>query len=218
MAGPIKPNWTLIWTAVGALAAVLAVGFVGYQQLFQAAPNLASVPSGASARSDVLKVAIYTHKYRHAGSELDVMVDEWDEKLTQPLIAELKARSFSAQQIADVANSIKSILKAYYRGPLDRFESGIRWATTWHDVYIRNDGDEPLSGVFFRFPRAEYWLNREGRVTRVPDRIEIGELEQKSKLRLVFWGDTHSDRWPFVGHARGVGTVRFEKGAADDWE
>ena len=46
------------------------------------------------------------------------------------------------------------------------------------------------------------------------ERIEIGDMDQKSEKRFTFWGDQigsySRDDEPVLGHSNGIGTIEFE--------
>lgn len=75
---------------------------------------------------------------------------------------------------------------------------------------VRNDGDVPLKDVFLKFPQADYWIDDTDRLTYVPERIEIGDMDQKSEKRYVFWGEASgflTERKPLLGHSNGIGSI-----------
>ncbi len=84
----------------------------------------------------------------------------------------------------------------------------------WYSVTIRNDGDKPLKNVFLKFPVAAFWIDERGRLAFVSQRIEIGDMDQKSKEWFTIWGDRDGSIFPndkvVLGHSNGIGTMDFD--------
>jgi hypothetical protein len=201
-------NWIKIHSgAVSAITGVLAL-VMGIATLW-----LSSHPTSPNDPA-ALTAIIESFPYRHAETELWKKDEEWREKWSQPLKAKLKERGIAPEQIEIVLATMEAI----YSQKIER-ESGFReysvaGSEVWYTVKIRNDGDRPLKDVFLRFRAAKYWVDESHRLTFVPERIEIGDMDQKSEKNYTFWGKRLDYFYikddVVLGHSNGLGIVEFK--------
>lgn len=204
---------TANWVAIGAIATVI-LAVVGVSQLFNR-----NSPVGLRALTPAdppaLTADVRRFRYRHAETSFRHrdLLEEWENQWLEPLESKLKERGTSPEFLDTVVEAMKEIMLDNYRmeGVLSNYS--VADSQKWYSVTIRNDGDVPLKGVFFKFPAADYWLDENDKLAFVPERIEIGDMDQKSELDFTFWGGGRGYRIPdeeaVLGHSDGIGTTEF---------
>ena len=201
----VNINWVAVWVAVSALAAAV-VATVTVIQILDGPVPLINPPE--------LTAKIESYPYRHAGPVFSVTRSVWREKWVQPLEQRLKELNLAPDVGETVVAAMEDLIREKVERELGQSGYRIQRARKWYDVTIRNNGDVPLKGVFLRFPQAVHWIDDTGRLSFVPQRIEIGDMEQKTEKRYVFWGGTPGSfgrqEKPVLGHSNGIGIVNFD--------
>ena len=193
------------WVAVAAFASAVLAAVAVIQILDRPVPLIN--PSELTAK-------IESYPYRHAGPKFFATKRVWREKWVQPLERRLKELNLAPDVRETVVAAMEDLIQEKFEGEVGRFGYSIQRAKKWYDVTIKNSGDVPLKGVFLRFPQANHWIDDTGRLSFVPQRIEIGDMEQKTEKRYVFWGERsgsfRSEEKPVLGHSNGIGIVDFD--------
>ena len=201
-----KINWIVVGpvvTIVGIIVAVMGL-FWGPTILFINSPT----------DPPALTATIESFPYRHAESHYTRKEKEWREKWLQPLEDRLKKDGIAPELLETVVEAMDDMIRDKIRRELQLAFSMIGNSEKWYSVTIRNDGDKPLKNVFLKFPAADYWIDERRRLAFVPQRIEIGNMDQKSEERYTFWGRELGYFFPkdevVLGHSNGLVTIEFE--------
>lgn len=210
-----KKRSNIYWIKVSAISSVVAIIVVIIVAVMRFWGPLGLIPTiNPSTDPSVLTAKIKSFPYRHAETDTLVRREEWREKWLQPLEYELKKRDIAPEVHETVVAVMEDILKEQINRDLIIEQYSISQSINWYSVTIRNDGDVPLKGVFLKFPLADFWIDESGRLTSVPRRIEIGDMDQKSEKRFTFWGDhfgsISEDKKGVLGHSNGIGTMDFD--------
>jgi hypothetical protein len=193
---------------VGAIAALVAavVAIVAYLVPPQTISSVTNPPA--------LTATIESFPYRHAKTRFPEREEELKEAWLESLEYKLKRREVAPELLEIVIEEMREIIAQKSRSEFSLRLWGIDGAQKWYHVSIRNDGDLPLKGVFLKYSKFQFWIDERGRLAPVPEKIEIGDMDQKSDVSFTFWGDRMvpglADKEPVLGHLNGIGTIEFE--------
>lgn len=211
-----KINWiavTAVAAVVGVIATVIGIFWDRPIQVIDS-PVINSPVINSPATPPVLTATIESFPYRHAETEISERKKEWREEWLQPLEDRLKKNSITPELLKTVVAAMEDLISDKIEHELNMLRYSIAEAEKWYSVTIRNDGDKPLKSVFLKFPEADFWIDERGRLARIPRRIEIGDMDQKSEERFKFWGYRLGRTYPkdgvVLGHSDGLGTIEFE--------
>lgn len=203
---------TTFWVALGAVATVI-LATMGVIQWVIPTQNTNSRSIIWPADPPALTATIKSFPYQHAETDLFQRTEEWREEWLQPLEHKLKKHDIAPELLETVIAALEDIINEKFDREIQFIEFNIARSEKWYSVIIRNDGNIPLNGIFLKFPAADYWVD-EKRLTFVPERIEIGRMDQKSEKKFTFWGGRRGwlskNEDVVLGHSNGIGNIEFE--------
>ncbi len=205
----VNINWGAIGAVAGVAGAVAGVAgvvaYVWFQYFYLPTPSIS--PSALTA-------TIKSYPYRHAQTEIFEREEVWREQWLQPLEYKLKKRSIAPELLDTVVAAMEDLINEKMEREVRLDQMSIARSWMWYSVTITNDGDVPLKDVFLKFPAADFWVDERHRLAFIRQRIEIGDMDQKSEKRFTFWGG-HLGSLPgnekvVLGHSDGIGTIDFD--------
>ena len=198
------------WIAVGAIATVVAAVATVVTYIWGSPNSIIN----SLADPPALTATIESFPYRHAETKFSEREKELREKWLQPLEDRLKKDGIAPELLETVVAAMDDMIDDEILREVHPAFPRLERSEKWYSVTIRNDGDKPLKNVFLKFPAADYWIDERRRLAFVPQRIEIGNMDQKSEERYTFWGRDLGYFFPkdevVLGHSNGLGTIEFE--------